>query len=550
MRKKIVGIFVMTLFIASAVLPALGTMNEIKDSGISSLDGPTVEWLKTYGGEEFDHFHTVRQTDDGGYIACGVTEESDMFYVWLLKVDSYGNEEWSKINYNLNGTYISNTEMWVVGLDVIQTSDGGYITSGVSMIEIEFHGEASWGTTGFLWKSDDEGNTDWIKHYYGLDVEEGLYASFLYNVIEIEDGYVAGGFKFLYDSETATIIDTDGYILKTDFSGNQEWDNTFSKCLEDTLSSITQTSDGGYFLGGCLVDEEEYEGGYALWMVKTDANGIMEWDQIFDGPGFEYTYGKGFCETNDGGYIMNANTNSYGYGQVDNWIIKTDSSGNMEWNKTFGGTKNDYTWSMCSCGENGFIFGICANYGGFGGTQDDMWIIKTDNDGNAEWKLQIEESGKQITRSVSFTNDGGVIVAAMTSHFGGRNSDGVLAKISSSDNQRPNKPEKPDGPKRGKPDTEYTFSTTAIDPDGGSLYYRWNWGDGNFSDILAGEETTYTWSYEDNFEVRVMAIDEHGGESEWSDPLAFSTPRHKDISQYNILFWRILERFMILKSPY
>lgn len=547
MKRKIVGIFVMMLLIAATVIPVVGTMNEIKDIEMSSIDGPTVEWSKTFGGEEFDNFNTVRPTDDGGYIACGLTEESDEYFVWLVKVDSDGNEEWSKINYDLNGTYLTGPAVWIFAFDVIQTSDGGYLTCGVSMAEDEFQGETIWGPTGFFWKTDDVGITEWIMHYYGLEIDEGIYTTFIYNVIEIEDGFVGGGFEILYDPELG-VIDEDGYIMKTDFSGNLEWDNSFNRCPLDTLSSIFQTSDGGYLLGGCLNDEK-YDGGYALWMVKTDANGIMQWDQIFDGPGFEYTYGKGFCETSDGGYIMNGNSDSYGYGGVDNWIIKTDSSGDMVWNKTFGGTKNDYTWSMCSCGDDGFIFGVCANYGSFGGTQDDIWIIKTDTDGNADWKLQIEESGKQITRFVSFTDDKGVIVAAMTSGFGSRSSDAMLVKVASFENERPDKAEI-DGPSKGKPDKEYTFTASSSDADSDSLTYMWDWGDGNFSEWLDDNEAIYTWSYEDNFEVRVLVKDEHGGESEWSDPLAFSTPRNKVINQFNILFWRILERFPFLKSPF
>ena len=130
MKKEIIGLLVGTLLIATAVLPVVGTMNENMDITTSNIQQPTVEWKKTYGGDEFDHFHTVRQTDDGGYIACGNTEENDMYYVWLVKVDSAGNEEWSVVNYDLNGSYLTNTEFWIMGFDVSQTSDGGYIITG------------------------------------------------------------------------------------------------------------------------------------------------------------------------------------------------------------------------------------------------------------------------------------------------------------------------------------------------------------------------------------------------------------------------------------
>ena len=127
-------------------------------------------------------------------------------------------------------------------------------------------------------------------------------------------------------------------------------------------------------------------------------------------------------------------------------------------------------------------------------------------------------------------------------------SDALLVKYASMENQRPSKPTI-DGPSRGKPETEYTFTASeSSDPDGGSLQYMWDWGDGDFSDWLDTSEAVYIWSTEDKFDIRVKTQDEHGGESDWSDPLTFSTPKNKQLLDFYNIFWRLFQRFPVLEK--
>jgi hypothetical protein len=390
-------------------------------------------------------------------------------------------------------------------------------------MEVEYEGEDVWIPSGFVSKIDENGNTDWVKHYYG-ETEEMVKLYWLYSIIGVDDGFVIVGTNYCYEPTTGALVDHMGHIMKTDAAGTLLWEHEFDETWEVHTSSVAPTSDGGFILGGFTVGNE-FDGGNALLMIKTDGDGVKQWESVFDGPGFEYTYGKGFCQTDDGGYIMNGVTNSYGAGQTDLWIIKTDASGNMEWDKTFGGTAYEYCWSMCSTDDGGYAFGVCKNWRGFSGTKDDVWIIKTDADGNAEWKYQIEEAGPQVTRYISATDDGGFIVTAMTaSSFGSSRSDGLLIKLSAFENQRPSKPAKPEGTASGATGNEYTYTTSSTDADGDQLYYMWDWGDGNFSEFLDTPEASYTWNQDGNYNVRVMAMDEHDGESEWSDPLPVSMP--------------------------
>ena len=541
MKKGIIGIFVAALLIATAVLPVVGTINEKIGPINDTLLPPSAAWRKFFGGNEFDHFHSVRQTSDGGYIASGLTEESDEYFVWILKLDSNGDEEWHVINYDLNGTYLTNTEMWVGGFDVIETSDNGFLVTGIAAHYWENEGETYFAPTGYLWKTDHNGNTEWLKYYYDENWDEmilGLY--WPYNVIEVDDGFAAGAAIYYYSTE-GYVDYSQGAVFKTDFSGNELWVAKFGQGTEEnSLSSIYQTSDGGYFLGGYQVGEE-FKGNQALWMVKTEADGELDWEQIFDGPGSEYTSGKGFYETDDGGYIMNGPSNSYGAGGTDVWVIKTDKNGKELWNKTYGGEYLDYCWGMCPADNSGFALGVCLNYASHTGN-DDVIIIECDENGNMEWESRFENEGVQVTRTINPTSDGGYIVSGMTStQFGDPECDAFVYKINPFDNGQPTKPTITGGHK-GKPDKEYTFTASSSDPDDQQIYYMWDWGDGNYSEWLNTPKTTYSWTTEDNFEIRVLVKDFYGYESEWSDPFAFSTPKSKTV---NPIYW-LFENFPIL----
>jgi hypothetical protein len=247
----------------------------------------------------------------------------------------------------------------------------------------------------------------------------------------------------------------------------------------------------------------------------------------FGGEGDDFCHSKNCYQTNDCGYVIGGFSNSIGSGGFDVWIIKTDSNGNMIWNKTYGDTKNDVCWCITSTDDGGFVAVVTFNYGGFFGDKDDIHLVKLDSNGNIVWIQEYGGPGIQLGGSIDNTADGGFIVSGCTGSFHSSNSDALLVKYSSFENQRPYKPETPEGPSNGKPDIEYTFTTSSSDPDGDSLKYLWDWGDGNYSELIESNEAIYTWSYEDNFEIRVMAIDEHGGESDWSEPLAFSTPIYK-----------------------
>ena len=540
--NKIIGIFIVMLLICTSIYPVISIQNDKNIiSNSISFNNETV-WNMTYGYSKFDMLHCVHETDDGGFIACGTTESEDpdmenVYRPWVLRVDSSGNKLWdwtlTHLDYE-NNWFNYFDECWCTY--VIETSDGGFITCFRLLCS---DGVEQYWICGLV-KLSNSGELEWLEYS-----TEGLVWSFCpYSIIELEDGsFIAAGM-----SGAAELGDEDDLacLYKFDEFGIEQWHKEYNYGNGyDDVWGICQTNDNGYLLTGNAATDQ----GEDYWMIKTDINGNEQWSKTFGGEDNDFAQTRNCFQTDDGGYIMCGYSYSFGAGRYDLWIVKTDSNGNMVWNKTYGENWDDVSWSFQKM-DDGYIFCVSKNinYVGVGGDRDDIHLVKTDNNGNIEWVQIFGGPGIQIGQYVSRTSDGGLIVSGRTGRYLSDSSDGLLVKFSMIENQRPNKPETPEGPSRGEPDAEYTFSTISSDPDGDLLEYMWDWGDGNYSDWIDTTETTYTWTYKDRFEIRVKARDEKGGESDWSDPLAFSTPKIKNLDQYSIIIKRLLEKFPFLKT--
>ena len=537
MKTKIIGILVCMLLIATA-LPAVGTMNEVKEGqntsafiknqevvkgNIRPLHDLEVEWERLYGGANEDLFRNVKQTNDGGYITVGVWNSTSH---WLVKLDANGDEVW-------NATALPNSSLWPRCYIVEQTSDGGFVTAGCH------EDTAGFGYNRCIWKVDADGNTEWLKVY-----DDPLYGYHMCIQETNDGGYIVSG-----EIDVAP-GDWDVLLMKTDSAGNVEWQQIWSYGeFGDNAYAVRQTTDGGYILSG----RKGNSGSEADFLViKTDSNGNIEWDNTYGGENWEQSQSNDILLTSDGGYIFLAETESFGAGGQDIWLIKTDANGNMEWNKTFGGPKTDMCGGMDFTDDGGIIIAASTNSDEFTPPKGEGLFIKTDENGNLEWQQTFGDENEDQLHGVCSTSDGGYIVAGprdSTGTSGAGLYDGWLIKIRAFENNPPDKPDMPSGPESGEPEIEYTYSSSTSDSNGDQVFYLWDWGDGNFSDWLGpyntGDtcEASYTWAEEGEYDIMVMAKDVHGAESEWSDPLPIEMPRDQAFNfNFNLLEW-LLERF-------
>jgi hypothetical protein len=312
-----------------------------------------LQWAKTFGGMDDDLAYSVQQTSDGGYIVAGFTSSfgAGGWDIFLMKTDASGNLQWAKTFGGMNDD---------LAYSVQQTSDGGYILAGYT---------GSFGAGDydfFLIKTDANGNIIWAKTY------GGIYYDLAYSVQQTSDGgYIVAGETWSFGAGYLDI-----FLIKTDASGNVQWAKTYGGTGWDGANSVQQTSDGGYIVAGYT--RSFGAGGYDIFLIKTDANGNIIWAKTYEGTDSDWAYSV--QQTSDGGYILAGLTRSFGAGGWDIFLIKTDANGNLQWAKTYGGTDWDYAFSVQQTSDGGYI--VAGYTRSFGAGGSDVFLVKTDASGD------------------------------------------------------------------------------------------------------------------------------------------------------------------------
>ena len=349
-------------------------------------------WETAFGSTAYIELgRSVQETTDGGYIITGWTESSTngSHDVYLIKTDANGDSLWSQTFWDILAT--SYDEGDTEGYSVQQTTDGGYIITGA--ISPTFIGD-----NGYLIKTDGNGIEQWTKTFAGTG----------FSIQQTTDG----GYIITGATESLGNGDSDVYLMKTDGNGIEQWSQTFGGTGNDVGWSVQQTTDGGYIITG--VTGSFGNGDSDVYLIKTDGNGIEQWSQTFGGT--SYDWGAEVQQTTDGGYVITGNTESFGNGFYDVYLIKTDGNGVEQWTKTFGGTGEEDGRSVQQTTDGGYI--ITGNTESFGNGFYDVYLIKTDGNGVEQWTKTFGGTGGEDGYSVQQTTDGGYIITGYTSSFG------------------------------------------------------------------------------------------------------------------------------------
>jgi len=359
------------------------------------------EFQRTYGGMKDDDAYHVIGTPDKGLLTIGSTlsfgtGKSDIF---MVRLDSVGNMEWSKTYGGLENDY---------GRYIDNTNDGNYIITGyTSSFDKDFKQI-------FLMKIDPKGEMLWTKTY-GLDRSD--YAT---SVKLCKDG----GFIIL--GETINNIghekNSDILVIKTDLAGTVEWSKIYGGEKTDYGYSIEMTKEGGYIIGG---ETNSYGAGeWDFYAININAVGDVIWSKTYGDT--QTDFGRFACVSPDGGFLIAGNSYSFNSADLDVCLIKVNNEGDPEWAKSYSGANTDYLLSMIALKDKGYAFTGYSN--SFDLSAEDAFLFFVNKDGKVVWGKSYGGKFDDHGVSLSTVADDGLVIAGRTNSFGTNGGDLYISK--------------------------------------------------------------------------------------------------------------------------
>ncbi len=348
-----------------------------------------IEWDQVYGGKDADLAYALIQTTDGGFALAGTTFYNELSPadhlsdIWLIKMDGNGSVQW-------NQTYGDTPRNSAYTL--IQTVDGGFALAGGRNYDM------------WLVKIDRNGSVQWHKVYGGVKKETA------YALVQTTDG----GFALAGTTSSYGAGGDDIWLVKTNTSGEIQWQKTYGSIYDDFTSTLIQTDDGNIVLAGNIASPTSAS--HSTYLVKINSNGVMKWNQTYNIS--QYSLNYALIQTNDNGFglagwILPSLPITVG---EEMWFVKTDSNGNVQWNQTYGGMDGDIAYSLIQTKDGGFA--LAGSTRSYGASRQNMWLVKTDSTGVILWNQSFGGTQKDYARALLQTADGGFVLLGTTESYG------------------------------------------------------------------------------------------------------------------------------------
>lgn len=367
------------------ILISLIFLISLTSSAMAAESWSALAWEKTWGDSANERGLSSAQTSDGGFIVTGEVEEQkqssgigpDML---LVRFDGSGGEIWRKrIRIEKNSRCAS----------VRQTADGGFIVAGTTTNYFYDDKQVC------LVKTDASGQVMWKKSYGAGGDDSGVC------VRQTGDG----GYIIAADSIRADTGDSDIMLIKTGAAGEKQWVKFLGGRQDEYAASLRQADDGGFVIAGRVFSSNNR--GFDICLLKTGPGGDLEWQRTFGGNGWEVAYDVE--QTPDRGYVVAGQTYSSGARGADAYLVKTDSRGGLEWEKTYGGRDLDVGRSVQPASDGGYTLAGWSN--SFGEGKMSFYLVKAGPSGDVEKEYTVEGSNYDSEFYIGQASDGGYIVA-------------------------------------------------------------------------------------------------------------------------------------------
>ncbi len=413
----------------------------------------SLQWAKCFGGSGNDSARSVANTTDGGFYVAGVTYSNDgnvtgnhnpsgnFSDVWVIKVSATGSLVWQKA---FGGTHTDQAN------SICATTDGGAVIAGWTNSNdgdvSGLHGAAGGAADFWVIKIDNSGSIQWQKTLGG---SKNDYAQ---SIKQTRDGgYIVAGNTYSNDSDVAgnhdnTGATADAWIVKLNSSGTIQWQKNFGGTKQDDARCVIQTSDDDFVVVGdsYSTDGDVSRGSFIpatanpdYWALKVDSVGALVWEGCMGGTNGSEAYSV--VQTSTGTYFMQGYTQANDYnvsgnfggssGTADNWLINM-TGGNMNWQNTYGGTKNEFGRSIIIL-RNGHMVTTGAsnsnNPGTVSGQHDasgntfDLWTYEVKSSGYppVSWQNAFGGTGNDGGYDLVETADSNVVEVGYTSSTDG-----------------------------------------------------------------------------------------------------------------------------------